>query len=130
MEKLSKCARQLFDPSQKQLVCPDPDEWKDRRKKKEERSNGFRFRQMVQPTEKGQSLSLSLSLSIYLCAAATEVLIDDEDIHYGASTYSWYVKEYFWHVPPDDGLLCSPIGNQNFKKKTKQTSRLNGRPTV
>ena len=46
------------------------------------------------------------------------------DIHSGASVQLWCFVKHFWHVPLAIGLilqlLCSPIGNQNFRKKTKQ----------
>ena len=50
-----------------------------------------------------------------------------QEVHYmygdATSTMSRYFLEHFWLVPPAVGLilqlLCSPIGNQNYRKKTK-----------
>ena len=44
-------------------------------------------------------------------------------LHCVESSQSWYSVKHFWHVSLVDGLilelLCSPIGNQNFRKKTR-----------
>ena len=44
-------------------------------------------------------------------------------IHSGASAQSWWFVKHFWHVPMAIGLilqlLCSPIGNWNFRTKAK-----------
>ena len=53
------------------------------------------------------------------------------ELHSGASPHSLSVVKYFLHVHPAVGLIlqlmCSPIGNLNFRKKT---SRMRGRPIL
>ena len=55
-------------------------------------------------------------------------------VHYVASGMSWYFVKLFSNVPLAIGLiqhiLCSPIGDRNFRKKQNITSRQSGRHRV
>ena len=75
-----------------------------------------------------QIAALSVSSACKWCAKATKKDFSVQKcpgvLHCEASTQSWYFVEHILHVPPAVGpilqLLCSPIGNRDLQKKTKQ----------
>ena len=59
---------------------------------------------------------------------------NEGDKHFGVSTQSRCYVDHFLHVPPAVWLilqlLCSPTGNRNFRKKTKQSIVNEGTPQI